>query len=156
MERNIIKYSFLIFILILNTGIYAQHKPQMPPDKHYMGINKKFYEAQLDAITKQINLPPEEEAKLRETYRNYFFEIEKARRFQMLNIRASISDTLSDTQAEKIMLDQIKSGRRFLDIRERYYFEFKKIITPKEIMKLYRIEQEINRKLMQEVDRRRE
>jgi hypothetical protein len=66
------------------------------------------------------------------------------------------TDSLSDAVAEQIILEQIADGRKFLEIREKYYYEFKKILTPREIYRVFKIEQENHRKLMQEYKKRKE
>ena len=57
------------------------------------------------------------------------------------------------------MEQQIKGrfaqSRKILDVREKYYDEFRKILSPKQIMKIYRTEQNNANKLKKEFDRRK-
>ena len=46
-------------------------------------------------------------------------------------------------------------SRKILDIRERYYKEFRKMLSPKQIMKIYQTEKSNANKFKKEFDRRR-
>lgn len=143
-------FKLLILLLISVPAIAQRESNRVDP-------GQKIFEAQLVEIKKQLNLPEAQEVKLEEIMRNYNNELDYARKMQARGMSFRMNpDSLSDAQAERIILGQIFSGRMFLKIREKYYFELKKILTPKDILKIYGIEQEVNRKLMNEFNRRRE
>jgi Spy/CpxP family protein refolding chaperone len=77
-----------------------------------------------------------------------------------LNVRGqerlmrSNTDSLSSEEAERLVLAQLNNAKKMLEIREKYYYKFKSVLTPQQIIKLYQTEAEIRRKVMQELRRR--
>ena len=51
--------------------------------------------------------------------------------------RPAEGETLTDEQIEKRILDNFAQSRAILDVREQYYKEFRKILTPKQINKIF-------------------
>ena len=45
--------------------------------------------------------------------------------------------TLTDEQVEKRILDNFEQSRAILDVREQYYMEFRKILTPTQINRIF-------------------
>ena len=43
----------------------------------------------------------------------------------------------TDEQVDKMMRDRFKQSRKMLDIREKYYDEFRKFLSPKQVEKVY-------------------
>jgi hypothetical protein len=143
----------MLMLVILMTGFTCAANAQREPGWQKAG--QKFFEAQLAEIKSALKLNEQTEAKVEATLRNYNMELEKARRIEFM-VRHLKRDSISDITAERIILGQINSGKRFLQIREKYYYELKKIISPKEILEIYRIEQDVNRKVMIEFNKRKE
>ena len=48
---------------------------------------------------------------------------------------------LTDAEVERQIKGRFAQSRKILDVREKYYDEFRKILSPKQIMKIYRTEQ---------------
>jgi CRISPR/Cas system CSM-associated protein Csm2 small subunit len=63
-------------------------------------------------------------------------------------------DSLTAEEAERMLLLKMQNGKKLLDIREKYYYKFKTVLTPHQIVKLYQTEAEIRRKVMLELRRR--
>ena len=64
------------------------------------------------------------------------------------------ADSLSVDEANQLIVNQLGSARRLIDLREKYYKEFRTIITPQQIIKLYQTEAEMRKKVTQELKRR--
>ena len=62
---------------------------------------------------------------------------------------------LTDAEVEQQIKGRFVQSRRILDVREKYYNEFRKILSPKQIMKIYQTEQNNADKLKKEFDRRK-
>ena len=60
---------------------------------------------------------------------------------------------LTDAEVEQQIKGRFAQSRKILDVREKYYDEFRKILSPKQIMKIYRTEQNNAHKLKKEFDR---
>ena len=54
-----------------------------------------------------------------------------------------------------MLKDQFAQSRKMLDIREKYYNEFSKILSQKQIMKIYQQEKSNMNKFRKEFDRRK-
>ena len=61
----------------------------------------------------------------------------------------------TDAEIEKEIKDQFAQSRKILDVREKYYNEFRKILSPKQIMKIYQTEKRNANKFRKEFDRRK-
>jgi CRISPR/Cas system CSM-associated protein Csm2 small subunit len=66
----------------------------------------------------------------------------------------SNGDSLTSDEVERLVLLKMQNARKILDIREKYYYKFKTVLTPHQIVKLYQTEAEIRRKVMLELRRR--
>jgi CRISPR/Cas system CSM-associated protein Csm2 small subunit len=51
--------------------------------------------------------------------------------------RPAEGTTLTDEQVEKRILDNFAQSRAILDVREQYYNEFRKILTPTQINRIF-------------------
>ena len=52
------------------------------------------------------------------------------------------AEVTSDEQAERNIQADFRTSRKVLDLRERYYTEFRKVLTPLQIRKMYAIEKQ--------------
>ena len=43
----------------------------------------------------------------------------------------------TDAEVDKMMRERFAQGRKMLDIREKYYDEFRKFLSPKQVQKVY-------------------
>ena len=50
------------------------------------------------------------------------------------------AEVTTDEQAERNIQADFRTSRKVLDLRERYYAEFRKVLTPLQIRKMYAIE----------------
>jgi CRISPR/Cas system CSM-associated protein Csm2 small subunit len=64
------------------------------------------------------------------------------------------SDSLSAEEADNLIVTQMEIARRLMDIREKYYKEFRTVLTPQQIIKLYQTEAELRKKVTLELKRR--
>ena len=62
---------------------------------------------------------------------------------------------LTDAEIAQILKNQFAQSRKMLDIREKYYNEFSKILSQKQIMRLYQQEKSNANKFRKEFDRRK-
>jgi len=62
--------------------------------------------------------------------------------------------TPTDDEVDKMMRDRFKQSRKILDIREKYYDEFRKFLSPKQVQKVYDKGQENHGKFHKEMNRR--
>jgi hypothetical protein len=53
-----------------------------------------------------------------------------------------------------LIVNQLETAKKLIAIREKYYKEFRTVLTPQQIIKLYQTEAELRKKVMQELKRR--
>ena len=63
---------------------------------------------------------------------------------------------MTDAEIAKMLKGQFAQSRKMLDIREKYYNEFSKILSQKQIMKIYQQEKSNMNKFRKEFDRRKD
>ncbi len=110
--------------------------------------------AKLMEIRKSLNLDQATMDKFRPVYIKYEKEIAGLNTRGQERLMRANSDSLSSEEAERLVLAQLDNTRKLLEIREKYYYKFKSVLTPQQIIKLYQTEAEIRRKVMQELRRR--
>lgn len=101
-------------------------------------------------------------AKFIPVYQNYLKELRECRMMNRAKLRAEGTGVkpdpkplLTDAEVEQQIKGRFAQSRRILDVREKYYNEFRKILSPKQIMKIYQTEQNNADKLKKEFDRRK-
>lgn len=63
-------------------------------------------------------------------------------------------DAQTDEQIEKMIQSRFEQSQKILDIRKSYYAKFRKILTPKQILKIYDSERDNAGKFKNEMQRR--
>jgi len=71
---------------------------------------------------------------------------------RILNVTA---DSLSSQEADELLVAQWSRAKQLIKVRERFYTEFRRILTAQQLIKLYQSETEIRQKVMTEVGKRR-
>lgn len=123
--------------------------------KKYPRMQMLLMEAQLAEIKRNIIIEDRDIPEFERIYRDYIAEITD---LNMGNKRPPLVDMslegLSDREIEEVFIRQNERAKRQLIIREKYFYEFKKVIPPREIVKLYRIERDIAKKAQNEIRKR--
>lgn len=96
-------------------------------------------------------LDPALAAQFAPVYTNYLKELYACRTAKGRKHTSS----LTGEELEKLMKEHFAQSRRTLDVREKYYHEFRKILSPKQIAKVYKIEKNNAAKLKKELDGRK-
>ena len=141
----------IILLMTLSAGtiMQAQIRPGMPR------IRALLMERQLTEIKKSISIDSRDIPRFDQVYRNYITEIfELNTLYEGLVPLENNMDQFNDTQIEENFIKQTDKSKRLLLIREKYFYEFKSLIKPREIMKLYSIERQILRQAQQEMKER--
>lgn len=63
-------------------------------------------------------------------------------------------NTKTDAEIDQMIQDNFAQSHKLLDIREKYYAKFHKILTPKQIMKIYQVEKNDVGKMKKEMMKR--
>ena len=156
-------YVFLTCLMIGGQfSLSAQN--QVNKDKRQRHTPEQFMERQTNQMVNTLMLDDAAAARFVPVYQNYLKELRECR---MMNRRQLSSGqgteqkgmkpqpkpVLTDAEVEQQIKGRFAQSRKILDVREKYYDEFRKILSPKQIMKIYRTEQNNASKLKKEFDR---
>lgn len=146
--KNLIPTLLLIFILFSSLHGVSQNSDRFPL------LHKRIMQAKLREIKLKLNLDQSTFDKFSPVYIKYeqeIYEIDFGATAEMMKVNP---DSLSVDEADKLILSQLQTGRKLIDIRENYYKQFRAIITPQQIIKLYHSEAELRKKVINELKRR--
>ena len=154
-------YVFLTCLMIgSQLGLSAQNP--MNKDKKKRHTPEQVMEHQTNQMVKMLMLDDATTAKFIPVYQNYLKELRECRmmnrakqRAEGTGVKPEPKPLLTDAEVEQQIKGRFAQSRRILDVREKYYNEFRKILSPKQIMKIYQTEQNNADKLKNEFERRK-
>lgn len=115
---------------------------------------------QANKIVDQLGLDDAKAAKFTEVYKKYMKELNDLRQKSMPGKpdmkkgERQAPKQMTDAEVDKMMRERFAQGRKMLDIREKYYDEFRKFLTPKQVQKVYEQGQKNKGKFHKEMNRR--
>jgi hypothetical protein len=146
----------IIFMLITSLA-FAQGPPPDGPGPTPQQM-EKIKTMKIGFLTERLNLSPEEAKTFWPVYNKYQEEIETLRRNhreELIKIKNNF-DEMSDKEIEKSVDGELAFRQNEIDIMKKYNPEFKKILPIKKVAKLYRAEEDFKRKLIEQLQERRE
>ena len=93
--------------------------------------------------------------RFRPVYLRYESELSGVDFREMAKLNRVDADSLTAEQADRLILDQLENAKSLIALREKYYKEFKTVLSPQQIIKLYQTEADMRKKVTQEMKRRR-
>jgi len=147
--KNII--ASLIFLSILLAGLNGTSQNI----NRYPRLKERIERAKLNEIQLKFKLDSVTFDHFRPIYLKYENEISGIDFRRMAKLMKVSPDSLSATDAELLINDQLKSAKRIINLREKYYKEFRTVLLPQQILKLYQIEAELRKEISQEIINRR-
>lgn len=145
-----LKY-FLSFLLLLTGPLVWSQGPdggkKLLQDKK---VQEVLLKSQLYEISNILDLPGSTLSKFNEIFTAYFYDMRDAEKKTKRP-----QGKLSELESEQIILEDFAQAKRIMIVRENYYQQFKKILTPSQILQLYDLEREINKKIIKEAEARR-
>ena len=165
------KYFFVLMVAVLmGTQVMNAQDAQGKEQKH--GRKRMTMEQvagmQAAKIVGDLGLDDKTALKFTEVYMKYMKELDDVRKEFAPNFRmrgkaekgkeaadAKIKvQAPTDEEVDKMMRDRFKQSRKMLDIREKYYEEFRKLLSPKQVQKVYEQGQMDNGMFYREMNRR--
>ena len=143
--KRIIRMLFLAVVMAALCGTTNAQKSE----KQRMS-REQLAEAQARHIARQLAFDDKTTAKFVDTYTRCQKEIwtlaprNKDRR----------GTAKTDAETEKAMKERFERSQKLLDIREKYYEEYGKFLTPKQIQRVYAIEKNMMNRLGKRAGRR--
>jgi len=147
--KNIIASLIFLSILLAALNGTSQNINRFPR------LKDRIERAKLNEIQSKFKLDSVTFDHFRPIYLKYENEISGIDFRKMAKLMKVNPDSLSATDAEFLINNQIKSARRIINLREKYYKEFRTVLSPQQILKLYQIEAELRKEISQEIINRR-
>ena len=104
---------------------------------------EQIIQMQSQRIVDELGLDDKTAAKFAEVYKKYMKEMDDLRK-QYMPVKSdfkkdkpSMPKSLTDAEVDKMMRDRFAQARKMLDIREKYYDEFRKFLSAKQVQKVF-------------------
>lgn len=163
------KFMYAVMAVMLlgsQMSLSAQNKENK--ERKQRPTQEQMTQMQTTQIVKTLMLDDAAAAKFTPIYEKYLKEMRECR---MMNRKPRMNkDTkgteanakkqgtkpaMTDAEIATMLKNQFTQSRKMLDIREKYYYEFSKILSQKQIMKLYQQEKNNMGKFKKEFERRK-
>lgn len=119
-------------------------------------MKQRFANAQFNEVKRALQLDEATTAKFELIYKEYLTELGKLAQGEKERLGKGRIDSLTNDQAEKIIKKRFQRAEQMVNIREKYYDAFKKVLTPKQILIVYQTENRVVRKTEKEFRHRME
>ena len=156
------KYFFVLLVaFIMGTQVMSaqHHENGKRPSRKRMTI-EQMTDMQANKIIGDLGLDDKTAAKFKDVYAKYMKEMNDLRKEYMPKKpdvkpgEGKANPMPTDAEVDKMMRDRFKQSRKMLDIREKYYDEFRKFLSPKQVQKVYDKGMMNRGKFHQEMNRR--
>lgn len=148
--------KLLILTLLLATSLTMQAQPQQPRQGHNKPAKAQqdrpsIEEFRLKQIEETLKLEGERLESFRVLYKEYSEAMKKSRPERKFDKEIE----LSDKEIEKNILNSFNESKQYIELQEKYYNRFKKILSPREIATMYEVEKRIRERAIYEQRRRK-
>ena len=144
-------YLILLFVSAMLSCLNSKSQNQ---DRFPM-IHERIIQVKLRELKVNLKLDQVAFDQFRPVYLRYEREVSGIDFRKMARFLRVEADSLSTEEADQIIVNQIESAKSLIALREKYYKEFRKVLSPQQIIKLYQTEAELRKKVMQELKNRR-
>lgn len=140
-------FCSVVFLFIFQGVLWAQTEKETE--------KKNYQEVVCRQMVESLALDDETAAKFMPVYKAYLEELRACRGPRMRpEGKPGERKELTDEEVEKRILDSFAQMRKILDVKEKYYKEFRKMLSPKQIQKIYQRERMNGARLQHEKERR--
>ena len=146
--KNLIRIFAVSVLIFLTLAVQSQNR------NFKQSIQERIIEAKFHKIRVDLQLDQASAEKLRPLYLKYEHEVANIDFKKLGKLMKLDADSLSTAEADQLIVNQLENARRLIDIREKYYKEFRTVLAPQKIIKLYQTEAELRRKVMTELKNR--
>lgn len=143
-------FSILLFVLTLfvSSNTIAQNTNRFPV------LRERIVQAKLREIKLDLKLNQATFEQFRPVYLKYEREVSDIDYRKLARLTRVDADSLSTDEADQMIVNQLETAKKLIAVREKYYKEFRTVLSPQQIIKLYQTEAELRKKVMQELKRR--
>ncbi|AKQ45914.1 hypothetical protein TH63_10080 [Rufibacter radiotolerans] len=141
-------------LVIISAGVLFAFFAQAQDLSNNPKLRERITQVKLTEIQKHLALSDEKMKALSPIYKRYDAEL-TAIHFARPNLPAGKTpNDLSAEEADKMIQAQLDNAIKLSTLRKNYYQEFKTVLTPQQIMTLFRSEAQMRRRVMMEVRKR--
>lgn len=141
--------------------LFAQEKKVTGSERRQVD-REQMQKMQYDQIIKELALDDATAAKFAPAYKQYMTELQAIRTVEKrgdASRKAAVDKQTpkpipTDAEVEQAIKERFAQSRKMLDLREKYYAEFRKFLSPKQIQKIYAIEKRTGDKFRKEMQKR--
>ena len=154
------KYFFMLMVAcFLGTQVMNAQNEEQRRGRKRMTL-EQITELQANKIVQELGLDDATAAKFTDVYKKYKKEMESVRK-PNFGKRPDVKTgdkgqrpVPTDAEVEKRIKENFAQSRKMIDIREKYYDEFRKFLAPKQVQKIYEQGQKNHGKFHKEINRR--
>lgn len=133
----------------LFTAVTFLSYSQTRPIPRKQGMNQM----QMQVLIRHLQLEESQKAKFSELYIEYQNELENLRP-KPENDNMDDRGVLSDQEIENRIIESFDVTERNIELKRKYYFKFKEILSLPQIYEMYNVERQINKRITDEFKRR--
>jgi hypothetical protein len=151
--KRIEKWTLMLLVITFPMSNYAQNGAKRQVLKDKIEAQKIAY------ITNALSLTSSEAQLFWPVYNEFSDkneELIKAFRKNNIEDKEVNVESITDKEAMEMADDQIIQAQKILDLRKKYHAEFKKVLPPKKLLKLYQAERDFKNYLLKEIKERRD
>ena len=155
------KYFWMLLVACIIGAQSMSAQSREPGKKPHRRMSvEQMSEMQANKIANNLGLDDKKTARFKEVYKKYTRELNdlwKKNRPEKPKVKLGedkVRPTLSDAEVDKMMRTRFAISRKMLDIREKYYNEFRKFMTPKQVQKIFDKGVENHGRFQKEMNRR--
>lgn len=153
------KYFFMMVVAVLmgTQVMNAQNQDEQGKKRgHKRMTMEQMVNMQANKIIGELGLDDKTSAKFMDVYKKYMTEMNDLRKEYMPKRPepGKAPSKPTDAEVDKMMRDKFTLSRKMLDVREKYYDEFRKFLSPKQVEKIYDQGQMNHGKFHKEMNRR--
>lgn len=146
MNSMIKKIIFLVFTLLLSTvSIEAKQDNQRSKEERM----EQFFNARVKKMKQELMLSDEQTKQFIPVYKAYLEEMRKDFKGKKRQ-HDEMSKVTSNEEACKVLTENIDGKIRVLNVQKEYIPKFSKVLNTQQLMKLLKVENDIQRKIRAE------
>ncbi len=143
-------FLILLVILAMSSGLNAKSQNR----ERFPLLRERIVQAKLHEIRNNLKLNQAAFEQFRPVYLRYERELSGIDFREMARLTRVNADSLTAEQADRLIINQLEVAKSLIALREKYYKEFRTVLSPQQIIRLYQTEAEMRQKVTQEMKRR--
>ena len=146
--KHIFTFFFFLTMFFVSRNAESQNAERFPR------LRERIVQAKLREIKEVLKLDDPTFDRFRPVYVRYEKEVTSIDFRKIGRLMKINADSLSTDDADQLIVNQLDAAKKMIFIREKYYKEFRQVLSPQQIIKLYQTEAELRKKVMLEIKRR--